>query len=85
MNKEIYVYCTDCTKFRCDEELPYCKDENKCDINDCEDSKPFTDRPYYKPNICNKCNEQNADGKCLRIGVNGDRGICWMEKSEGEY
>ena len=43
------VYCTDCINFRtCDEELPCCMYENKCDINDCEDSRPFKDRPYYK-------------------------------------
>lgn len=38
-----------------------------------------------KENRCNKCNEQNADGECIRVGVNGDVGVCWMEKSEGEY
>ena len=49
---ERHVYCTDCINFKmCDEELPYCKHENKCNINDCEDSRPFEDRPYYKQNI----------------------------------
>lgn len=43
------VYCTDCFYFRLDDEsLPYCIFENKCDINNCEDSKHREDRPFYK-------------------------------------
>ena len=34
--------------------------------------------------MCEGCNE-NKDGECLRIGTNGEKGVCWMEKSEGEY
>lgn len=49
MNPDTHVYCTNCFNFRLDdEELPYCCFENKCDINDCEDSKPFKERPYYE-------------------------------------
>jgi len=33
---------------------------------------------------CEGCCE-NKDGKCIRIGTNGRVGVCWMEKSEGEY
>lgn len=44
-----YVYCTNCKHFRLDDEsIPYCYYENECDINDCEDSKAFKDRPHYK-------------------------------------
>ena len=43
------VYCTNCVSFRlCDDELPYCMYENKCMITDCEDSRPFIERPYYE-------------------------------------
>lgn len=43
------VYCTDCKWFRLDdEEIPYCPFEDKCDINNCEDSRSFLDRPCYK-------------------------------------
>lgn len=48
MNPDTYVYCTNCIDFRLDNEgLPYCQYENKCDIYDCNDSKPFKLRPYY--------------------------------------
>ena len=50
MNLDEYVYYTNCRYFRlCDENLPYCMYENKCNINDCEDSKPLKERPYYEP------------------------------------
>ena len=50
MNLDGYVYCTNCRYFRlCDENLPYCMYENKCNINDCEDSKSPKERPYYEP------------------------------------
>lgn len=51
MHKEHHVYCTSCIYFRlCDENKPYCIYENKCDINNCEDSKPYENRPHYEPN-----------------------------------
>lgn len=25
------------------------------------------------------------NGVCIRVGKNGDKGICWMEYGEGEY
>lgn len=33
---------------------------------------------------CIGCNELK-NLKCTRIGTNGKVGVCWMEKSEGEY
>lgn len=43
-----HVYCTDCYYFRlCDENLPYCMYEDKCNINNCEDSKSREERPHY--------------------------------------
>ncbi len=49
MNKNQQVYCTNCFNFRlCDEGLPYCIHENKCDINDCDDSKAFKERPHFE-------------------------------------
>ena len=47
--EDAYVFCTKCAHFRlCDESLPYCMYENKCDINDCDDGKLFKDRPYFE-------------------------------------
>lgn len=34
-----------------------------------------------KDNAC--CH--NINGECIRIGANGQYGICWMAESEGEY
>lgn len=49
VNKDEYVYCTKCIYFRLDDEgLPYCLFEDECNINNCEDSMRFEDRPYYK-------------------------------------
>lgn len=49
MNENKHVYCTNCFYFRLDdEELPYCVYEDKCNINNCEDSRPFKERPYYE-------------------------------------
>ncbi|MDF2885567.1 MAG: hypothetical protein K0R54_6141 [Clostridiaceae bacterium] len=45
-----HVYCTNCRHFRLDdEEIPYCPyEEKECDIRDCEDSRPFSERPMYE-------------------------------------
>ena len=49
MDKNEYVYCTDCMRLKFDEnEKPYCYYESQCDINDCEDSRPLKDRPNYE-------------------------------------
>lgn len=49
MDENTYVYCTNCINFRlCDEGLPYCAFEDKCEINNCEDSMAFMYRPFYK-------------------------------------
>jgi hypothetical protein len=47
---DIHVYCTNCKHFRLDdEEIPYCPyEEKECDIRDCEDSRPFRERPMYE-------------------------------------
>lgn len=43
------VYCTNCVHFKLsDEEIPYCINEDKCDITNCEDSAPIEDRPFYE-------------------------------------
>ena len=43
------VYCTNCIHFKLfDEKIPYCIHEDKCDIENCEDSAPIEDRPFYK-------------------------------------
>lgn len=49
MNKDEHVYCTDCKHFRLDDEYKqYCPFEEECDIWNCEDSKPFSERPKYE-------------------------------------
>lgn len=49
MKPDTHVYCTHCNNFRlCDEGIPYCPFEDKCDIKDCEDSRPFRERPMYE-------------------------------------
>ena len=48
MNKDQHVYCAECVEFRiCDEGLPYCPYEDKCDIKNPEDSRPLRERPCY--------------------------------------
>ncbi|WP_409068872.1 hypothetical protein ACFLKC_14155 [Clostridium caseinilyticum] len=37
-----------------------------------------------KDSQCNTCCEYK-DRECTRVGINGEIGVCWMEKSEGEY
>ena len=47
-----HVYCTDCWYFRlCDENIPYCVHENECNIDDCYDNKPITERPKYEEEL----------------------------------
>jgi hypothetical protein len=48
-----HVYCTKCNNFELneigeDDYTPDCKYKDKCDLQDCEDSRPFKDRPYYE-------------------------------------
>ena len=47
---DIPVYCTHCKHFRLDdEEIPYCPyEEKECDIRNCEDGRPFRERPMYE-------------------------------------
>lgn len=48
INEYTHVYCTRCRWFYIENETPKCKYENECDIWDCEDSKPFKNRPKYE-------------------------------------
>ncbi len=49
MKPDEHVYCTDCKHFRlCDENIPYCEYEYKCNIQYPEDSVPYRDRSYFK-------------------------------------
>jgi hypothetical protein len=49
-DQDTHVYCTHCLHFKLDDELtPYCQHQDECDIDDCEDSMRFEDRPYYEP------------------------------------
>jgi nicotinic acid phosphoribosyltransferase len=51
---DTFVYCTHCKHFRLDDEaIPYCPFEGKCDINDCENSRPFSERPLYEERRAN--------------------------------
>lgn len=43
------VYCTECIHFKLSkEDAPYCANEEKCDIFDCESSVSIKYRPFYK-------------------------------------
>ena len=49
LDKNTHVYCTHCAYFRLDEEeIPYCFFENECNLDDCEDSRPYEERPKYE-------------------------------------
>jgi hypothetical protein len=49
MKPDKHVYCTDCKHFRlCDENIPYCIYEDKCDINNPEDSISYICRSYFE-------------------------------------
>ena len=55
MDENTHVYCTNCEYFRLDDESkPYCPFEGECDIWDCNDSKPFIQRPKYEESIINE-------------------------------
>lgn len=63
MDENTHVYCVDCKWFRTDDEYkPYCPFEEECDIWNCEDSKPFRERPRYKEkyNHCKTCGTQRC-------------------------
>jgi hypothetical protein len=56
INLDTHVYCVNCKWFRLDdEEKPYCYYESECDIWNCEDNRPFKERPKYEERIDNKC------------------------------
>jgi hypothetical protein len=54
MNKDTHVYCTKCKHFVLAEDKIYggfigtCPNELDCNIWDCEDSKPYEERPLYE-------------------------------------
>ncbi|GEM_PF-3130382 len=52
MTDDAHVYCANCQNFRTDDkDKPYCPFEDECDIWNCEDSRPFKERPRYEPKI----------------------------------
>lgn len=69
MDKNTHVYCVDCKHFRMDDEYkPYCPYEPECDIWNCEDSKPFSERPYYKKiKTCWDCGQRISE----ECGIDG--------------
>ncbi|MBS4538198.1 hypothetical protein GOQ27_06970 [Clostridium sp. D2Q-11] len=40
---------------------------------------------FYKKKIFRFLFKGWNKGKCTRIGIKGKKGVCWMEKCEGEY
>jgi hypothetical protein len=54
MTEDAHVYCTECKHFNYKiinddgDFKPFCIHEDKCNIWDCEDSKPYKDRPRYE-------------------------------------
>jgi len=69
MNPDTHVYCTHCRhlkykNFGTPDFTPICIHENECDIWDAEDSKPFSERPYYEDRtICDYHNVMNENAK----------------------
>jgi hypothetical protein len=59
MDKDTHVYCKQCQNFKCnmimlEDEYTInldCKYKDECDFYDTEDSKPFSERPFYKSNF----------------------------------
>ena len=50
MNLDQHVYCTMCRHFELSiDNIPYCCFDNQCEIRNCDDSMPFSDRPCYDP------------------------------------
>ena len=47
------------------------------------EEKCETKNMWCENNGCYHYDKEND--KCTRIGINGLEGVCWMEKSEGEY
>lgn len=45
---DIHVYCTHCAWFQIKDGVPDCKYSEECDLWDCEDSRPFSERPKYQ-------------------------------------
>ena len=45
-----HVYCTNCKHFKINEGVPYCEYDAKglCDVTNCEDSRPLSERPCYE-------------------------------------
>ena len=53
-DNDTHVYCTKCKSFYVDnDEVPQCEHRHECELNDCEDSKPYSDRPHYVENETN--------------------------------
>jgi hypothetical protein len=49
MDKNTHVYCTECKWLRLDDEaIPYCVWSDECNDWNCEDRKPFKERPHYE-------------------------------------
>lgn len=48
LSEDTQVYCTMCSHFWIDEsETPQCEYCQECDLSDCEDSRPYRERPKY--------------------------------------
>lgn len=49
LSEDTQVYCTNCDNYWIDEnETPRCEYYHECDLNDCEDSRPYRERPKYR-------------------------------------
>ena len=60
MQNKKYVYCTDCAFLKIehsqnvgeketeDDFVPSCIHSHECDMTNCEDSKPLSERPFYQ-------------------------------------
>ena len=85
-NKDInlHVYCTDCIHLHLtQEDVPYCPFEDKCDIEDFEDSKDVVKRPHYwdkrKHGFYGMTKNKEVDGAMPKYDIRLD---IWKDKGE---
>jgi len=73
-----YVYCADCKHFQLCNETPHCSFEDLCNIEDCEDSKPFSERPCYVARIKSEISDEDL-GKIMKYVFANNGGAFTME------
>ena len=73
-----YVYCTNCKHFQICDEIAHCSFERLCDIKNCEDSKPFSERPCYVSKIKSEISNEDL-GRIVKYIFENNGGVFTME------